>query len=88
MKTETKNKKFERSYFSKCTNTTNEKTFLLNSLLNIVKKIKNDNLDIEEIQKNTSYNMIPVLFSTQTNFMTHINNESKLSIIKIKKMLL
>lgn len=84
MKTETKNKKFERSYFSKCTNTTNEKTFLLNSLLNIVKKIKNDNLDIEEIQKDTSYNMIPVLFSTQKNFMSHINNERFVHIEKNK----
>lgn len=83
MMTEVKNKNV-RSYFSKCTNTTSQKPLLLNSLVNIIKSMKSENFDMKDIQKDTSYHMIPILFSTQEYFVSHLNNESKLSIIKIK----
>ena len=83
MMTEVKTKNV-RSYFSKCTNIASQKTLLLNSLLNIIKSMKSENFDMKDIQKDTSYHMIPILFSTQEYFVSHLNNESKLSIIKIK----
>lgn len=83
MMTEVKSKNV-RSYFSKCTNTTSQKPLLLNSLVNIIKSMKSENFDMKDIQKDTSYHMIPILFSTQEYFVSHLNNESKLSIIKIK----
>lgn len=82
--TEPKNKKSQRSYFSKNFKVTYERTHLLDSLLNIIKSIKSENFNIEEVQKDTSYHMIPILFSTQENFISCLNNESKLFLITIK----
>ncbi|KAF3428992.1 hypothetical protein E2986_02063 [Frieseomelitta varia] len=74
MMTEVKNKNV-RSYFSKCINTTAQKPLLLKSLINIIKSMKSENFDLEDIQTDTSYHMIPILFSTQEYFVSHLNNE-------------
>lgn len=83
MITETKNKKV-RSYFSKCPNTASQKTLLLHSLLNIVKNMKSENFNMEEVQKDTSYHIVPILFSSQENFISYLTTESKLFIIETK----
>ncbi|CAK9799473.1 Gem-associated protein 5 [Anthophora quadrimaculata] len=62
------------SYFAKSTKTANEKVSLLNSLLNIIKSIKSEEVSIDENQ-NTSYHMIPILFSTQDKLMSFLSNE-------------
>nr|XP_033190238.1 gem-associated protein 5 isoform X2 [Bombus vancouverensis nearcticus] len=74
MITETKNKKV-RPYFSKCPNTTSQKTLLLHSLLNVVKNMKSENFNMEDVQKDASYHMIPILFSSQENFISYLTTE-------------
>ncbi|XP_017790259.1 PREDICTED: gem-associated protein 5 [Habropoda laboriosa] len=72
---EMKKKTSERtSYFAKSNNAANEKVPLLNSLLNIIKSMKSENVSSDESQ-NTSYHMIPILFSTQDSFMSFLSNE-------------
>ncbi|OAD62256.1 Gem-associated protein 5 [Eufriesea mexicana] len=73
--TEPKSKKSQRSYFSKSFKVTCERELLLDSLLNIIKSIKNENFNIEEVQEDTSYHMIPILFSAQENFVSCLTNE-------------
>lgn len=76
---EIKRKKSERTaYFTKNVNTMSNKTLLLDSLLNIVKNMKGgQNQNVEENQKNDSYYIIPLLFSTQEDFLPFLNSESK-----------
>lgn len=83
MITETKNKKV-RSYFSKCPNTASRKTLLHHSLLNIVKNMKSENFNMEDVQKDASYNIVPILFSSQENFISYLTTESKLFINETK----
>ncbi|CAL7940645.1 unnamed protein product [Xylocopa violacea] len=74
---EAKKKKSERtSYFATSIKTTNDKTIILNSLLNIVKSMKKENFNFEEIEMDNSYYMIPVLFSTQDNFTSFLTDEN------------
>ncbi|XP_076752197.1 gem-associated protein 5-like isoform X2 [Xylocopa sonorina] len=73
---EAKKKKVERtSYFATSVKTANDKISILNSLLDIVRNMKNENFNFEEIQVDNSYHMIPVLFSTQDNFMSLLTDE-------------
>lgn len=83
MITETKNKKV-RPYFSKCPNTASRKPLLLHSLLNIVKNMKSENFSMEDVQKDASYHIVPILFSSQENFISYLTTESKLFVIETK----
>ena len=76
---EVKRKKSERTaYFTKNINTMSNKTLLLDSLLNIVKNMKGgQNQNVEENQKDDSYYMIPLLFSTQEDFLPFLNSEKQ-----------
>lgn len=83
MITETKNKKV-RPYFSKCPNTASQKTLSLHSLLNIVKNMKSENFNMEDVQEDASCHIVPILFSSQENFISYLTTESKLFVIETK----
>ncbi|XP_053999055.1 gem-associated protein 5 isoform X1 [Hylaeus anthracinus] len=71
---EIKKKKGNRMpYFAKSTKTMNDKTVLLNSLINIVKNSQNENVSDEQ-SPDTFYYMTP-LFSEKEDFMTFLANE-------------
>nr|XP_031838451.1 gem-associated protein 5-like isoform X1 [Nomia melanderi] len=71
---EVKKKKGERTpYFAKSTKIMNNKTHLLNSLINISKNVKYENENIEQHQD--TYYMQPLLFSSKDNFMSFLTTD-------------
>lgn len=72
-----KKKKTDRiTYFAKNTKT-NDKTALLNSLINIVRNSKSGSTNVPENQTDTTYHLTPLLFSTKEDFTSFFSNESK-----------
>ncbi|XP_076393217.1 gem nuclear organelle associated protein rigor mortis [Megachile rotundata] len=74
---EAKKKKSERTtYFTKNINITNNKTLVLDTLLNVVKTIKSEeNPSIEGSLKDDSCYIIPLLFSKHDDFVQFLTNE-------------
>lgn len=73
-----------RSYFAKATNTLNDKTVSLNSLINIVRSTKSGDVTVEENKTDASCYMASLLFSEKEDFMSFFASESKPLIVKLK----
>ncbi|XP_076633112.1 gem nuclear organelle associated protein rigor mortis isoform X2 [Colletes latitarsis] len=72
--TKVEKKKGDRiPYFTKDPKTMNDKTYLLNSIINIVRNKQNENVDIEENQQDIFHYMTP-LFS-EKDFMSFFTNK-------------
>ncbi|XP_078046192.1 gem nuclear organelle associated protein rigor mortis isoform X2 [Augochlora pura] len=73
---EEKKKKTERTpYFVKSTKTMNDKTHLLNSLINIVKSANRGDVNFEENHHDILYHMTPLMFSLKDNFMSFFTSD-------------
>ncbi|XP_076292117.1 gem nuclear organelle associated protein rigor mortis isoform X2 [Lasioglossum baleicum] len=73
---EERKKKAERtSYFAKSAKRMNDKTSLLNSLVDIVKSVKREDVNSEEDYEDASHQMTTVLFSPKDSFMSFFTDD-------------
>ena len=64
-----------RSYFTKSTNTLNDKTVSLNTLINVVRSTKSGDASVEENKTDASCCMASLLFSGKEDFMPFFASE-------------